>query len=1271
MSEINFSGGGGGGGGGSASIPAFLNLALDVAALANQAQPRIRESGRISQLQILGARPGTAIPRVYGRMRVGGQLIWNGTPKEIVNESGGDKGAPRSPVQRRYSYQLSFAIGLCHGRVNHIGRVWADGHLLDLSQYNFRLNHGEDDQQPDAIIEAEMGAGQTPAYRGLAYIVFQNFDLTPFGNRIPQLAFEVFCPTQSTQTSADLVQAVTLLPGATEFGYHPEPHIQVLGIARARGENLTAARSRTDWDISIEALQESHPHCRDIALVVAWFGDDLRADHCRLRPGVESKDKETLPSHWRVAGQGRDSAYLVSYVDARPAFGGTPSDGAVIAAIKDLRARGFRVLFYPFIMMDVPHGADLPAPEGGTQAPYPWRGRITCNPTTLNGTQNVATQVARFVNGTHAGDLYCLRGMVRHYAQICQEAGGVDAFLIGSELKGLSRLYTTRNHYPFAEELVSLAEMVRPLLPDTKISYAADWSEYGAYVPRPGSVEFPLDAFWGNDACDFIGIDAYFPLADWRDGRSHLDAAAGSITDPDYLRANMAAGEYYDWYYENTAARDAQQRTPIDDSAIAWAYRAKDVRQWWQNSHRAFYKNVAGAPTQWRAQAKPVWFTEVGCPAVDKGANQPNIFPDRLSSEGGLPHYSNGARDDHIQQAYLHAFVAHYEDPAHNPHSPVYDAPMVPRGRIYFWAWDARPFPVFPYRTDVWADGGNWHTGHWLNGRQAVTPLSTLVHDIAASGGAPPRLENIEGVLEGYAIDRLVSPRDALAPLLQAYGLDVISGGTHLRIAGRGARFVCALTPDDILVRDGRLALSITHADKATQINRLDLHYIGADTGGAQDYTPQTATARTSGKDLPVKQVALPLALSSYVAQDIAERLLYEERLAGVRAQFSLPPRYVHLEVGDIVRLRDALWRIVRLNWVGYLEIEASAFDDALYNGQAARSLSAPAANLTGTQAEAYAPPLLQIMDLPYGLAPLPSAPAGTPMVAATATPWVDSVSLVDAQKRGTQYITRAAYMGRTTSALPAAPIGRYDHSTTMAIELYHGTLQSRPLIEVLGGRNMLALKTTTGWEVMQFTTAELIGERHYRLSGLVRGLKGSEVYMDAVLPAAAELVVLDDVAQAGGESGAIVPLAAAGETLPASLCVSYGVTQLPQDSYGWRDACFDYARVGLRPLAPVHVKHRAHAGDTRFSWIRRSRVQGDDFDAAEIPLGEESEQYRIRILADDTEIYRAESPRAHWDYALAQRRAHEAAHPQAAWHIHIAQISATQGAGTEAIYNF
>ena len=111
------------------------------------------------------------------------------------------------------------------------------------------------------------------------------------------------------------------------------------------------------------------------------------------------------------------------------------------------------------------------------------------------------------------------------------------------------------------------------------------------------------------------------------------------------------------------ADRDAQVRTPITDGSYGKprVFRTKDIRAWWSNAHHDRPGGVEStSTTAWVAKSKPIRFTEAGCPAVDKGANQPNVFVDPKSSESFRPYYSRGVRDDLVQRRYLQALVKTY-----------------------------------------------------------------------------------------------------------------------------------------------------------------------------------------------------------------------------------------------------------------------------------------------------------------------------------------------------------------------------------------------------------------------------------------------------------------------------------------------------------------------------------------------------------------------------------------------------------------------------------
>jgi hypothetical protein len=440
------------------------------------------EGPRLADLDVMASIEGAPIPRVYGRARLAGQVIWATKLEEVISfrsDTEGGKGGPGATTNSTtYSYFANFAVGLCAGPIGRVGRIWADGKPLDLAGLTYRTYTGSESQTPDPLIVAREGADNAPAYRGLAYIVFERLPLADFGNRIPQLSFELMRPLGRLEK---MTRAVTLIPGTTEFGYEPGTVVRLMGPGQFAAENRHAAHAMSDVEAALDDLQGACPNLERVALVVAWFGSDLRADQCALTPKVDSAIKQTFPASWEVAGISRNVAPVVSAVGGRPAYGGTPSDESVTHLIQELRARGLKITLYPFVMMDIPAGNGLADPWTGAadQPAYPWRGRITCNPApgrpgSSDGTAAAATQIDAFF-GVTSGEGY--RRMVLHYAQLAADAGGVDAFLIGSELRGLTRVRSASGVYPAVTRLIELAGDVKTMLPASIVTYAADWTE--------------------------------------------------------------------------------------------------------------------------------------------------------------------------------------------------------------------------------------------------------------------------------------------------------------------------------------------------------------------------------------------------------------------------------------------------------------------------------------------------------------------------------------------------------------------------------------------------------------------------------------------------------------------------------------------------------------------------------------------------------------------------------------------------------------------------
>lgn len=410
--------------------------------------------------------------------------------------------------------------------------------------------------------------------------------------------------------------AVHLLPATGEWVYDPRPHrARRVTESVFKAQNRFARRDdgRGDVTLALDQLQATYPGCRTVSLVCAWFGNSTDVTQCQIYPsttfiGGESEGLTAdgwVDAPWRCSSLTQHSPGLIplSQIGDSFVYGGTPSDPSIVRCLQELRTRGFRVMFYPFLLMDC--------------VGFPWRGRIA-----LPGSDRVtdaAEAVATFLGSAAPEDFipdsaeltvayagaptdYTYRRMILHYAHLCAMAGGVDLFLIGSELRGLEAIrgpHWTEDglangagsatwDYPFVDGLIHLARDVRVIFdasgvrPDREartnlIAYSADWSNWMGVQHQDAQGQWPhLDALYASEAIDVVSFDNYMPLSDWTTGDGGLDARhwrdprpagwppnspamhalglAGSATlmSKDYLKANIEGGDKYAWFYRNS-----------------------------------------------------------------------------------------------------------------------------------------------------------------------------------------------------------------------------------------------------------------------------------------------------------------------------------------------------------------------------------------------------------------------------------------------------------------------------------------------------------------------------------------------------------------------------------------------------------------------------------------------------------------------------------------------------------------------------------------------
>jgi hypothetical protein len=1254
---------------------ALVGAYVDQSLLGAQSSASQQGGPRLSDLSVTASTEGASIPRVYGRARLGGQLIWATELEEVQSggSSGGGKtslfGSSESDSEENYLYYANFAVAVCEGPVSRIARVWADGNELDISRLVCRIYYGDEAQLPDRLIEAKQGQGNAPAYRGVAYVVFERMPLKDFGNRIPQLNFEVF---RAVDEFESLARAVTMIPAAGEFCYETTEIMRSLGAGRWLSENRRGSGG-IDLQVSLDALQEQLPNVKAVSLFAAWFGDDLRAGNCTLAPKVETHDKETAPLSWSVAGLDRASAGAVSKADGAAAFGGAPSDNSITSAIMELRTRDLDIVFTPFILMDIPAGNNLPdpyrpgAPSG--QAAYPWRGRITVSPApgvsgSVDGTAAASSQIEAFA-ATY-------RAFILHYANLCAAAGGVDAFVIGSEMRGLTWAQgATAGEFPFVEALAALAEEVKSILPDARVTYAADWSEFAPYQTSrfggpEGEIYFHLDPLWASPHIDAIGVDVYWPLSDWRDGDSHLDRAAGwrSVEDLDYLKSNIEGGEGYEWHYASQSDRDSQTRTPIADAmGKPWAFRYKDIASWWTNLHYNRPSGVEnGAPTAWSPQCKPIWFMELGCPAVDNGANQPNVFYDPKSSESFFPYYSHGCRSDMMQRRLLRAHIEYWSDPSHNPVSNVYDAPMLDLSRVFIYTWDARPYPAFPAQSGLWKDAENWSAGHWLNGRMGEAPLAETVAAILSDAGFDDYdSSGLTGSMQGYTIDRIMSPRQAIEPLATAFFFDALESQGAIRFRNRGRdSLAAAFTEDDLAetsqTNENSALYQLTRAQETELPRSAKLTFINGD----NDYAQGVAEARRAGPAMRSgreSQAQIPAVWTFDAAGRAAMTLLHEAWASREKASFRLPPAMLALEPGDMVALTaggvDRTFRLTEIGVSDSISVSAASIEPHIYD-----VVQAPERPAASHEPSAFGPVVGAFLDLPVIRGD--EAPyAG--YVAAFSSPWPGGAAFYRSRSGSGQTLValprQPATMGELLWDLYAGPAGRWDRATRVQVKIYGGVLVSVDSLALLGGANLAAVENADGqWEVLQFAAAALVSEGVYELSGFLRGQCGTEAAMRSPVAAGARFALLNK---------AVTAVEMTQEDAGVPFVWKYGPANVSHADWTYQTVSHAFQGTGLKPLAPCHVRRaRLSNGDDALTWVRRTRVNGDAWEHEEVPLAEDFEAYDVEIMNGSQAVRTLAASAPAVTYTAAQQALDWGGPAPPALTVRVYQRSATFGRG-------
>ncbi len=528
------------------------------------------------------------------------------------------------------------------------------------------------------------------------------------------------------------------------------------------------------------------------------------------------------------------------------------------------------------------------------------------------------------------------------------------------------------------------------------------------------------------------------------------------------------------------------------------------------------------------------------------------------------------------------------------------------------------------------------------------TAPGAVLADLARSGGGTAKVSGLDRAMTGFSASRnsvlaaYVAALDVLQPVAAR------SGPEGLIFTARGMGNSVLISKADLLPLEAGTADFGETARAGYEDLPAALTLAANDP--ARDHQPSVQRAlRAQAGAGGEAHVDLPASLTAVEAKRIAEAYLAElwarrgEATRRLRLSSAMPVP------GSLLRLPDGDWHVRRT------EIEGLGLTVQLERRRGGARV-APEAD--GGVADLP-------LDIPQGATvlralELPGIGGETEDMARV---WLAAGGASDGWRRAELWTSAdagaswtsvgiastAARMGVVREALPPADWSRWDETNHLTVDLLDSqTLESRARASVQAGANLALV----GNELVQFARAEQLDARVWRLTGLLRGRRGTEAAVpghavgEPFLLLEPEALFPLDVPLAQLGASLLVKAAGPADSVAAAESVEMGVTG-----------------KSLRPLSPVHGRAWFEADGTLVvRWVRRSRQGYGWTERTDVPLQEDGERYALRLEMNGRHIEAAVDS-AEWRLDLTAQTAAFGA-PVAGAVLTVRQISARVGPG-------
>lgn len=511
--------------------------------------------------------------------------------------------------------------------------------------------------------------------------------------------------------------------------------------------------------------------------------------------------------------------------------------------------------------------------------------------------------------------------------------------------------------------------------------------------------------------------------------------------------------------------------------------------------------------------------------------------------------------------------------------------------------------------------------------------VSTVVAEICQLAGLSSTeydvTELTESYLRGYILSNQQSGRTALQALCDTFFFDVVDSSKKLKFVKRGKKPVVTIPEDDVVVTEGQEDhIQVTFADTLTLPCKVNLSFFDYDNDFQISSQPaQRYTINTQN----VSSIQVAISTSSSKARQIANTILYNAWNESTVLEFSLSHKYFYLEVGDLVTIiKNGIDYIVRIKTINYqndvMIIQAVEDDPTIYKqnivgGKVEYSLTNTIATTTPSRLELLDIPLLRDQDDNVGIY--------LSVAGYTQNNW-NGCQIYKSNDSGQSWNawssskTRAGIIGDCLTVLGDFKAGYiFDEMNTVTVKT-NSTLSSTTASNVRSGSNIAVI----GNELIGFKNATLIAENTYVLSGLLRGLQGTE--REIGNHKTSERFVLATLSNLYLEAYNLSEYELERDFKAATF------NQLLSDAFV---KTFKYEAVAYKPYAPSHVGGgRDSDGNLFIKWKRRTRINGSWKNGTDVPLGETLEAYSIDIIKNGSVVRTINSNTQNAQYTATQQ---------------------------------